>query len=264
MTTRRLSQVIAAAQGAGRAVRNGWMLTPEPAVLEAIAPHGWDCVTLDLQHGQIDLSQARTLARTAQGLGLPLLARPAWNDMAMISRLLDDGFEGIISPMINSGEDARRLAAAAHYAPHGERSYGPVRARSAYGADYWKTASDHLLILAMIETGTAVDALPEILATEGISGVYVGPADLGLTLTGEPVGEPVEPEVIATVDRIRTTAQQAGKFAAVHNLTAAHAARMALNGWDMITGPSDLALLTGATRAALEEIGAQRANPRKA
>ncbi|WP_010138497.1 HpcH/HpaI aldolase family protein [Oceanicola sp. S124] len=252
--SRRLSHALAEARAAGRPLVNGWMMTPEPAVLEAIAGHGWDCLTLDLQHGQIDLTQARALARAASGLELPLLARPAWNDMAMISRLLDDGFEGIICPMINSAEDARALARATHYAPLGERSYGPVRARVAHGADYWQDASDNLLVLAMIETREALAALPEILAVEGISGVYVGPADLSLTMTGQPTGEPTDPTVIAAVDGIRDTVQQAGRFAAVHNLTAGHAAQMAGRGWDMVTGPSDLALLAGASVAAVKQI----------
>lgn len=247
----RLSKALSAAKAEGRVLCNGWMLTPEPAVLEAMAPQGWDCVTLDLQHGQIDASQARTLARTASALGVPLLARPAWNDVAMISRLLDDGFEGIICPMINSAEDARRLVAAAHYAPLGERSFGPVRARVAHGADYWTGASDNLLLLAMIETHTALEALPEIIAVEGISGVYVGPADLSLTMIGKPTGEPADPAMIEAVDGIRANVRAAGKFAAVHNLTAEHAARMASKGWDMITGPSDLALLSGASSEAL-------------
>lgn len=252
--TKRLRDALAEARAGDRPVLNGWMMTPEPAVLEAMAAHGWDCVTLDLQHGQIDLTQARTLARTASGLGVPLLARPAWNDVAMISRLLDDGFEGIICPMINSAEDARRLAAAAHYAPRGERSFGPVRARLAFGADYWKETSDSLLILAMIETREALAALPEILAVDGISGVYVGPADLSLTLIGQPTGEPSDPTVIAAVDDIRKTVQQAGRFAAVHNLTVDHTAKMAGNGWNMVTGPSDIALLAGASADAVRRL----------
>ncbi|PJE32266.1 4-hydroxy-2-oxo-heptane-1,7-dioate aldolase [Pseudooceanicola marinus] len=252
--TRRLSHALAEARTAGRPLLNGWMMTPEPAVLEALAAHDWDCLTLDLQHGQIDPTQARTLARTAAGLDLPLLARPAWNDMAQISRLLDDGFEGIICPMVNSAADARQLARAVHYAPSGERSYGPVRARAAYGADYWKESSDNLLVLAMIETREALEALPDILAVDGISGVYVGPADLSLTMIGQPTGEPTNPEVVAAVDRIRETAQAAGGFAAVHNLTPDHASKMAAKGWDMVTGPSDIALLSGASAAAVKQI----------
>ncbi len=252
--TKRLSDVVATARAERRPLLNGWMMTPEPAVLEAMAPHGWDCVTLDLQHGQIDLTQARALARTASGLELPLLARPAWNDVAMISRLLDDGFEGIICPMINSAEDARRLAAAAHYAPRGERSFGPVRARVAFGADYWKEASDNLLILAMIETREALAALPDIIAVDGISGVYVGPADLSLTMIGQPTGEPNDPSVVAAVEDVRKTVQQSGRFAAVHNLTVDHTVKMSGNAWDMVTGPSDIALLAGASADAVRRI----------
>ena len=200
------------------------------------------------------MPQAWTLARTASGLGVPLLARPAWNDVTMISRLLDDGFEGIICPMINSAKDASKLAAAARYAPLAERSFGPVRVRVTVGADYWKEASESLLILAMIETREALAALPEIIAVDGISGVYVGPADLSLTMIGQPTGEPTDPAVVTLVEDIRKTVQQAGRIAAVHNLTTDHTRKMAPNAWDMVTGPSDLALLSGASEDAVRRI----------
>lgn len=103
----------------------------------------------------------------------------------------------------------------------------------------------------MIETMSAVDALPDILAVEGISGVYVGPADLSMTMIGQPTGEPSDPDVVATVDWIRSTVQKSGGFAAVHNLTTAHAAEMAANGWNMVTGPSDISLIADASTKAL-------------
>lgn len=250
----RLAARLASANKAGRPLVNGWMMTPEPALLELMAQHGWDSVTLDLQHGQIDAAQARTLARTALGLGLPLMARLASNDPVSICRLLDDGFEGLICPMVNSAQEAQELANAAHYPPKGNRSFGPVRASAVHGADYWRTIADHLVVLAMIETRQALDALPDILSIDGLGGVYVGPADLGLSLTGAPTREPDEPGLIATIDDIRAKAQAANKLAAIHNTTAPHAARMAGNGWNIVTGPSDVGLLASASAQAFATI----------
>lgn len=256
MTGGRIAARLSAARAAGRPLVNGWMMAPEPAFLEAIAGQGWDCITVDLQHGQIDATAARALARCAEGLGMPLMARLASDDPTHVGRLLDDGFEGLICPMVNSAAQAQALAGACHYPPVGQRSFGPVRAAALRGADYWQKIGADLVILAMIETRAALAALPQILAVEGIAGVYVGPADLGLSLTGAPTREPEAPDLIATVDGIRRTAQAAGRLAAIHNTTAAHTARMAAAGWNVVTGPSDLGLIATASAEALRVIRA--------
>ena len=118
---------------------------------------------------------ALTMCQVLQGLPAPVLARVPWNEPGIIMKCLDAGFAGLICPMINSADDARRLVEAARYAPIGGRSFGPARANLVHGAGYAKGANTSVVVLAMIETREALENLGEILPVVGIDGVYVGP-----------------------------------------------------------------------------------------
>ena len=90
--------------------------------------------------------------------------------------------------MINTPADARAFAAAAKYPPIGERSWGPHRATTLAGLPdqsvYLREANDHVVTLAMIETRTALDNLDAIVDTPGIDGLFLGPSDLSIALSG--------------------------------------------------------------------------------
>ncbi len=74
---------------------------------------------------------------------------------------------------------------AVKYPPHGNRSWGPYRARLDHpGADYFKSANDWTIACPQIETRGALDQLDEILALDGVDMVCFGPNDLSVALTG--------------------------------------------------------------------------------
>ena len=72
----------------------------------------------------------------AVGSFVALKARVPWLEPSIIMRLLDAGCLGVTCPMINTPADAERLVRYCKYPPRGERSFGPVRAKLLYGADY--------------------------------------------------------------------------------------------------------------------------------
>ena len=201
---------------AGGTAVNGWCSIPSPVTAEILGRAGFDMVTVDLQHGLIDYQMALTLCQVLQGLPAPVLARVPWNEPGIIMKCLDAGFEGVICPMVNTEEDARRLVQSSRYAPLGGRSFGPTRANLVHGPGYAKGANSSVLVLAMIETREALGNLDAILAVEGIDGVYVGPSDLGLSLGHEPTLEPTAPEVRAAIATILARARAAGRLAGVH------------------------------------------------
>ena len=91
--------------------------------------------------------------------------------------------------------NAESLVDACRYAPRGRRSYGPWRALLYAGADYPENANDTVLALAMIETEQALENLDGIMSTPGLDGIYIGPADLSLSLGCAPTLDPTEPRV---------------------------------------------------------------------
>jgi 4-hydroxy-2-oxoheptanedioate aldolase len=237
----------------GKAV-NGWCAIPSAVTAEIMGRQGFDLMTVDLQHGLIDYQMALTMLQVLQGLPAPVLARVPWNEPGILMKCLDAGFSGVICPMINTADDARRLAAATRYAPLGSRSFGPTRANMVYGAGYAKTANSKVLVLAMIETREALTNLDAILAVEGIDGVYVGPSDLGLSLGYEPTLEPTAPEVLEAINVIVLRAKAAGRIAGVHTGSPAMIRKMLAQGFDFASLLTDVRLFTSAVAAQLAAV----------
>jgi 4-hydroxy-2-oxoheptanedioate aldolase len=154
--------------------------------------------------------------------------------------------------MINSRAEAAELVSYTRYPPDGTRSLGPTRANFSAGANYAAEADSEILCLAMIETAEAFRNLEEIVSTPGLDGVYIGPADLTLGLTGKryPVGfDREEPEMLEAIQAILSKAHQAGIRAALHCGSAAYAAKAVGWGFDLVTLPNDVRLLAGAAGA---------------
>jgi 4-hydroxy-2-oxoheptanedioate aldolase len=241
---------------AGETVFAGWCSLPYPLVAETIGREGFVAVTLEAQHGLWDISALLTgVAAVRQG-GAAALVRVPVADFAMVSRVLDFGAEGIIAPMINSAADARAFVAAAKYPPVGERSWGPHRATTLAGiADqsvYLREANDHVVTLAMIETRTALDNLDAIAQTPGIDGLFLGPSDLSIALSGGKTLDPVSKDVERELDRMIASAERAGKIAGAFCHTAERAVALAKRGARFLAVMSDIAMLRAGAAAALK------------
>jgi 4-hydroxy-2-oxoheptanedioate aldolase len=220
-----------------------WIATPEPLLAENAARVGFDCVTVDMQHGLHDpASVMRSLGAIALG-GVPALVRIPVGDFAMVSRALDMGASAVIAPMINSAADARAFAAAAKYPPIGERSWGPVRAMQLSGASdagaFLRSANADTLTFAMIETRAAVDALDEILAVPGIDAVFIGPSDLSIALSDGADVDPMRPDNQKMAAEILQRARAAGKLAGIFAVTAEQAKLYRGLGYDLVALGTD-------------------------
>jgi 4-hydroxy-2-oxoheptanedioate aldolase len=203
----------------GSPVLSAWCGLPEPAIAGYLAREAFDAVTLDMQHGGIDLAATLRAIPLIAGAGKPAIARVPVAEFATASKLLDGGASAIIAPMINTLEDARRLAAFTKFPPVGERSWGPhpALALSGLGAShYFATANDFTLSFAMVETRKALDILDQVLAVPGIDGIFIGPSDLSIGLSGGRSLDPGSAEVEQALDHALSRARAAGKIAGVY------------------------------------------------
>lgn len=240
----------------GKPAINGWLSVACPFTAEIMAAQGYDSVTIDLQHGLVGYEMATTMLQAMRASGVTPLVRVPWLDAGDIMKALDAGAYGVICPMINNAEEAARLVSWVRYPPVGTRSFGPTRANFSAGADYGQHADEQMLCFAMIETAEAVKNIDEIVATPGLDGVYIGPADLTLGLTGQqyPRGfDREEPEMIEAIRHILDRAHQAGIRAALHNGTPEYAARAVEWGFDLVTISNDVRLLAGAAQASVQK-----------
>ena len=96
-----------------------WITVNEPAIAESLAREAFDAVVLDMQHGAIDFAGAQRAILSVALVGKPTIARAPIGEFALASRLLDAGAAGILAPMINSGDDARRLVEFVKFPPLG-------------------------------------------------------------------------------------------------------------------------------------------------
>ncbi len=231
-----------------------WVVAPEPAVIEALLREDFGGAVLDMQHGGFDIAKAAAGVASCALFGKPALVRVPVGDFATASRMLDAGAGAIIAPMINSAEEARRLVGFTKYPPTGERSWGPGRVTTLSGGldgpDYLGRANAMQLTIAMIETRAALDNVDAILAVEGIDGVFVGPSDLSIGLSGGTL-DPSSAKVDAALDRIAASAERAGKLAGIFCFTGVQAKAMVGRGFGLNTIATDLLLLRAAARSEL-------------
>ncbi|MCG4274809.1 HpcH/HpaI aldolase family protein [Acetobacter senegalensis] len=240
----------------GRGVINGWLSIPSPFCAEIMASCGYDSVTIDTQHGAIGYDAMVGMLQALRASGVAPMVRAPWLEPGAIMKTLDAGAWGVICPMVNSRADAERLVSYVRYPPHGCRSFGPTRANFALGGDYAAVADEEVLCFAMIETAEAMNNLEEIVQTPGLDGVYVGPADLTLGLTGRRYRtgfDRDEPEMLEAIHRIRTTAHTAGIRMGLHNGSASYAAKALSWGCDLVTISNDVRLLAQAAQESVAE-----------
>ncbi|WP_108398082.1 HpcH/HpaI aldolase family protein [Devosia submarina] len=233
----------------GKPAINGWLSIGNGFAAEIMAAQGYDSLTVDLQHGVVDYGSAVQMFQAMGASGVMPMARIEQLSPSNVTRALDAGAMGVICPMINSRADAEALVSYSRYAPNGIRSFGPTRAMFSAGPGYCGNAEDELICMAMIETAEAMDNLDAICATPGLDGIYVGPSDLTLALTGRRyrVGfDREEPEMIEAIQTILTAAHRHGIKAGLHTGSAHYACRAVGWGFDFVTAGTDVRLLAEA------------------
>lgn len=207
-----------------------WSLLPGAVTAEVLARTGADYVVIDLQHGaaaEVELPGIAAAVTAAGSVPLVRTRSPLFPD---VGRPLDLGACGVVVPNVRDAAHAREVVAAGRYAPAGGRSIG----RLSGGAD-------EPLVVAMVETATALDDLDALLAVEGLDGVYVGPGDLALSLGL--TGEDRRAELRGVLSSIVARAVAAGMPVGVHAYSGEEAAGYAAEGATIVTVAVDAVAL---------------------
>ena len=227
-----------------RAAVGLWSGLADPVVAELLAATAFDYVCLDLQHGAATYADLPTLCQAMRAAGRAPLVRVPWNEPVHVMRALDSGAAGVLVPMVDSADDARRAVAACRFPPTGARSWGPmwgdVRADGALPPAEQDAA---VLCAVMVETQAGVDALEEIVAVPGVDAVYVGPNDLALSCGYGRATYRDSPDVDALLQRVVDVCRAAGVVAGLHCSDTDMALQWAGRGMRMVTAATDTTLL---------------------
>lgn len=242
----------------GKAVFGAWAALPSFFSAELMAVDGIDYVCVDQQHGLIDYASALPMFAAIEARGGVALTRVPANEAWMIGRSLDAGAQGVIVPLVETGEEAARAVAACRYPPKGVRSYGPIRAALVSGSRDTRELGEGPLCFVMVETRKGLENIHEIVATPGLDGIYVGPADLALGLGLEPDLDKTEPEHVQAVQAILDACRQAGIVAGIQCSAGKPGREYAARGFGLVTVAKDTALIqAGVRREAAAARGAE-------
>jgi 4-hydroxy-2-oxoheptanedioate aldolase len=201
-----------AALAAGRPQIGLWVGLGDPTAAEALATAGYDWLLLDGEHAPNDPRSILQQLRAVAPYPVHPVVRPVIGDVALIKQYLDVGAQTLLVPMVDTAEQAALMVKAMRYAPAGIRGMGAALARaSRYNqvGDYLAQADGQMCLLVQAETTTAIANLAAIAATEGVDGVFFGPADLSASM-GYP-GQPGHPAVVQTMLDGIATVRAAGK-----------------------------------------------------
>ncbi|HQQ70898.1 MAG TPA: aldolase/citrate lyase family protein [Alicycliphilus sp.] len=246
-----------AAIAQGQAQIGLWVSLGSPYSAEICAGAGFDWLLIDGEHGPNDtltlLSQLQAIAAYP---GVHPIARVPMGHgevgEMLLKQYLDVGAQTLLVPMVDSAEQAARIVRATRYPQDdgrgGIRGMGGARA-SAWGrrAGYYHEANAQVCVLVQVESLAGLKNLDAIAATEGVDGVFIGPADLSAAMGH--VGNPGHADVQAAIGDAIARIQRAGKAAGILTPNEALARGYLAQGCSFVAVGLDTSLLVQATSA---------------
>lgn len=200
----------------GRVQIGLWQALANPYTVEICAGAGYDWLLLDGEHAPNDIPLLVAQLQAMQGSPSHPIIRPPVGETWIIKQLLDIGAQTLLIPMVESGAQAADLVKATRYPPQGVRGVGAALARASRFnriPDYLQTANGEICLLLQVESRAGLAAVDEIAATDGVDGVFIGPADLAADMGF--LGRPGAPEVQAEVEKALARIQSHGKAAGI-------------------------------------------------
>jgi len=193
-----------------------WVTINHPSIIEIMSNKGFEWLTLDIEHSSFDFENIKNLIAHIQNNNMAALVRVYANEEVVIKRVMDAGADGIIVPMVNNIRDVQKVNDFLYYPPRGKRGVGLNRAQK-YGfgfQEYKEWLDKDAVFIAQIEHIEAIKNLDEILESEIIDSLLVGPYDLSASM-GYP-GEYDRKEVKEVLNTFENKCKLSGKSFGFH------------------------------------------------
>ncbi len=239
------------------------MLNNEPAIgtfiwmggastVESLGYSGLDFIIIDNEHGPFEVESTQEMIRVADLSQVTPCVRITDISRTNILKQLDIGAEAIIVPDIKTVDEVKDLIRFAKYYPVGERGvafarkagYGYAKAATEGLENYFETVNNETLLFPQCETKESAECIEEIVALDGVDGIFVGPYDLSTSL-GVP-GD-FESEIFKeTFDKVCKAIKDAGKWLMIFTFSKEEAKQFLNTGANAVVYSSDVNVLVNA------------------
>ena len=243
-----------------------WLSLPSPEAAEYISKLPFDWLVIDAEHNPVDIRTMAQMFAAMTASGIAPMVRIPWNSPENFKRVLDAGAWGVVVPMVNTREEAERAVEAARYYPQGNRSVGGGRHALSWdssGAEYYRNANDHVLVVLQIEHIDGVRNADEILSVPGVDACFIGPNDLAASM-GLGLGVALEsdiPELVDAIMTIRDTCRKHGVATGIHTSGAQGVNFRIEQGFQFCAMASELRYMLGFLKEDIDSVN-WKASPR--
>jgi len=245
----------------GKPVVGTWLSLGSIPAARFLARSGFDYLTVDIEHNQMGMETAATLFGAIADAKCVALARVPSGRHDHIKRVLDNGSQGVVVPMVNSRAEAQEAVSACLYPPKGNRSVGGAVHALNFDTDaptYFAKANDEILIVLQCEHIQAVRDFDQVFSVPGIDAVFVGPNDLAASMRSAD-GKPPAPDLFKeTLASILAGCKRNKVAAGIHTFSVEEAKMRMAEGWQFIAINSELRMMMDGAKRVLDGLGIQK------
>lgn len=228
---------------------------------ECIALSGIDYIIIDTEHGSIDLETAKLAICAIEYRGSIPFVRVKEISRAAILKMLDAGAKGLVIPCVKTVDEVKQIVEYGKYFPVGNRGFAHTAA-SAFGTSehagnlekHFKYSNEKTLLIPQCETAECLEDLENIVAVDGVDGIFVGPFDLSISL-GIP-GQMDNPIMVNAMKRIQKVCKDAGKLSFIFASSVEDSKLKLSWGYDSVTCGMDAMFLLTAYKNLIADIRA--------
>ena len=196
----------------GEFLAGAWLNLASPMTAEMAGLVGYDWLLVDQEHAPGDNWTLLHQLQAAARYPVAPIVRVPWVDRILFKKILDLGAAGIMTPYVQTPEEAKEVVKYAKYMPWGERGIASSPRCTDYAVnfpEYFENANKNLILIAQIETGLSLDNAEAIAAVEGIDVLFVGPLDLSISTNLRKMFE--DPKYVENLKRVAAAAKKHGK-----------------------------------------------------
>ena len=207
--------------------------------IECLGYTGLDFFIIDQEHGPFDIGETVGFIRAAETSEITPLVRVKDISRPSILKNLDIGAKGLIVPNVETVEEVKKLIEWAKYSPTGKRGFFMARS-SGYGNkdyahdmnNYFQVSNRETMLIPQCETMGVLNNIEEIVALEGVDGIFIGPFDLSIAM-GIPA-QFSEPEFKNAIERVLRACKEKNKFSFIFSTDQRTAQNYIDSGFDAV------------------------------